>query len=356
VSNAVDVRGVLQYVPQFSERTFVVLIDDGAIPEMAVAEILLDILSLQRVGVRLAIGALSGDVDELVSWAIEIELKAAKPVASLDAERVNEILDRGQAAIFNAVGVDPLGYEAAEFSQLLEAAKLILLRDGQPVTLNGAPVPAVLKSDISSLVAQGDLLGIEYLQKAAEVCSLGIPRVHLLDGCHQGVLVEELFSTEGVGTMVYVDSYLETRPLREEDIPELLAMIGRTVRATWLVPRNYEDIREKMQDYIVLTADDTVVGCVALHSYEKENMAELACLYVKQTHEGSGYGKILAEAATTEARQRQVKRIIALSTKAASFFQKQMGWAELEPATLPAIRYQQWEESRRGSLIFGMDL
>ncbi len=356
MSNAVDVRGVLQYVPQFSGRTFVVLIDDGAIPEMAVAEILLDILSLQRVGVRLAIGALSGDVNELVDWATEIELKAAKPVASLDAERVNEILARGQAALFNAVEVDPLGSEVADFSKALDASKLVLLRDGQPVTLNGAPVPAVLKSEISGLADQGDLLGVEYLNKAADVCARGIPRVHLLDGCHQGVLVEELFSTEGVGTMVYVDSYLETRSLREEDIPELLAMIGRTVRATWLVPRNYEDIREKMQDYIVLTVDDTVVGCVALHSYEEENVAELACLYVKQTHEGSGYGRLLAEAATAEARERQVKRVIALSTKAASFFQNHMGWRELDPQMLPAKRYKQWQESQRGSFVFGLDL
>lgn len=343
-------------MPQFRGRTFVVLIDEEEIPEMAVAEILLDILSLQRVGVRLAIGALSGDVKELVDWAVEIELKAAKPVAGLNATRVNEVLARGQAAIFDLSGCDSLGEEVAHFAKELDASKLILLRDGQPVTLNGDPVPAVLRSEISDLSIKGDLLGIEYLEKAARVCALGVPRVHLLDGCQQGVLVEELFSTEGVGTMVYADSYLETRSLREEDIPELLAMIGRTVRATWLVPRNYEDIREKMQEYTVLTVDDTVVGCVALHVYAEEGVGELACLYVKQAHEGCGYGRVLADAVVAEAREKGLQRIVALTTKAASFFQRHMGWDELHPEDLPQERLDQWNASRRGSLVFGRTL
>ena len=57
-----DVRGVLQYVPLFRGRTFVVLFDEGLLPQPAVAETLLDLKALQEIGVRLVIGVLGGDV------------------------------------------------------------------------------------------------------------------------------------------------------------------------------------------------------------------------------------------------------------------------------------------------------
>ncbi len=114
--------------------------------------------------------------------------------------------------------------------------------------------------------------GRELLLAAAEACNRGIPRVHVLNGRQQGVLVDELFSNEGVGTMVHADSYRVIRELREDDIPELLGMIGRVVRRTKLVPRNYEDIHGKISDYHVMTIDDNVVGCVALHEYPERRL------------------------------------------------------------------------------------
>ena len=102
---------------------------------------------------------------------------------------------------------------------------------------------------------------------AARICRMGVPRVHLLDGHLQGALTSEIFSNEGVGTMVHTDSYREVRALREEDIPELLAMMGRSVRAAHLVPRTYEEVARRLGDFLLLTVDDNVVGSVAVHSY-----------------------------------------------------------------------------------------
>ena len=148
-------------------------------------------------------------------------------------------------------------------------------------------------AEADTLAASGTVTGAHLLTAAAEACRRGVPRVHVLNGRRQGVLVAELFSNEGVGTMVHADSYRQIRPLREEDIPELLGMIGRSVRRTKLVARNYEDIYEHIEDYHVMTIDDNVVGCVALHEYPGEHTAEVACLYVKLNHEGRGYGRRL---------------------------------------------------------------
>ena len=62
-----DVRGVLQYVPQFRGRVFAVLFDEGLLPEPAVAETLLDLKALQEIGVQLVIGVLGGELDDLAT-------------------------------------------------------------------------------------------------------------------------------------------------------------------------------------------------------------------------------------------------------------------------------------------------
>lgn len=347
-----DVRGVLQYIPQFRGRVFVVLFEQGLLPEAAVAESLLDVLALQKIGVKLVLGTLGGDLEALTDWAIEMELKAAKSLDRLDAHRAREILDRGQAVIVDAGAVSPLDESITNFAVGVGAQKLIALCDGDMISLDGEALIAVSADGISSYEDRSGLKGWGDLQKAAAACRAGIPRVHLLDGKRQGVLVDELFSNEGVGTMVYSDSYRTIRKLREEDIPELLAMIGRTVRATWLVPRNYEDIRNKIDDYYVMTIDDNVVGCVALHRYEGSDLHELACLYVKKTHESSGYGRDLVDHVIAEAKAAGVPQIFALTTRAANFFQNSLGWAAMPPEQMPEPRYREWKQSNRGSLVF----
>ena len=77
-----DVRGVLQYVPMFRGRTFIVVLDEG-LPEFAVAEALLDLKALQEVGVNLVI-AVAGD-DRAVALAadraMDLEIKFARAEA-----------------------------------------------------------------------------------------------------------------------------------------------------------------------------------------------------------------------------------------------------------------------------------
>jgi amino-acid N-acetyltransferase len=186
-------------------------------------------------------------------------------------------------------------------------------------------------------------------------CRRGIPRVHALNGCQQGVLVDELFSNEGVGTMIHADSYREIRELREEDIPELLGMIGRVVRRTKLVARNYEDIASKIKDYRVMSIDDNVVGCVALHEYAAEACAEIACLYVKQAHEGRGYGYELVSYAEQMATEKNIPRVFALTNRAADFFTR-AGYSHTDLDSLPSTRRAQFEASGRDSSVFHKQL
>jgi amino-acid N-acetyltransferase len=165
-----------------------------------------------------------------------------------------------------------------------------------------------------------------------------------------------LFSNEGVGTMVHADSYCVIRGLSEEDIPELLGMIGRSVLRTRLLARTYEDIQARLPDYRVMAIDDNVVGCVALHAEPDGRSAEVACLYVKQAHEGLGYGLELVRHAESMARERGIARVFALSNRAADFFGGKLGYREAGLDILPAGRREMYLASGRDSRVFVKDL
>ena len=350
-----DVREVLQYIPQFKGKVFFVLIEAGLLPEPAVAETLLDLGVLEDLGVKLVLGVLGGDLKDLFDWTLECEICAARvagPIAGPEAVKETlAILARGQSAVIDASHTGPLDPEVVEFARQIGVSKIIALLE-EAILIDGEPAHAIRAADAEALSVRTDVTGAELLRAAAKACQSGIPRVHVLNGRRHGVLVDELFSNEGVGTMVHADSYRMIRFLREEDIPELLGMIGRSVRRTKLVERTYEDIQSRIDDFYVMTIDDHVVGCVALHPYPDEDCAEVACLYVKQAHEGRGYGIDLVNHAEEIARKIPVSRVVALSNRAAGFFTDKVGYEAATVEALPKKRREQYEASGRDSLVF----
>jgi len=345
----VDVRGLLQYVPQFRGKVFVVIVDAS---DSALVEVMLDLVLLQNIGVQLLVGSTKHRLDVLMDRAVEAELKLSQSVWDAKSEEVGvqevtSALHRGQAVFFDCFEEVALSDRQVNLAEVVEASKLIYLHGGDEHLAEGAIRAAEvdLKNGENSLI-----------QRAALACLSKIPRVHLLDGSYPAVLLSELFSNEGVGTMVYADSYREIRALREEDIVELLGMIARSVRRSRLIPRSYADIEQNLGDYSVMVIDGNVVGCVALLQYPGELTAEVACLYVKQAHEGLGYGRELVRYAEKKAKTLGLKSVFALTNRAAYFFQETMGYRELEPSEIPTSRYQQLLASGRGSRIFGKEL
>ncbi len=350
-----DFRAALQYIPQFRGRTFVVSIDASKLPEAAVAECLLDLAALEDVGVKLVLLVLGGDVKDLYDWGLECEIKVtfakSSPSNPNAVEEIRDILQRGQVPVVDATSFAALDAVIIDLVVALRASKLIALSEKE-ILVKGSPAFALRAADVPQVIAAGNVEGQEMLQLAAFACQRGVPRVHILDGLRQGVLVDELFSNEGVGTMVHADSYRTIRPLVTEDIPELLGMIGRCVRRSFLVPRNYEEIEARIADYHVMVIDDNVVGCVALHEYVGQDCAEIACLYVKHANEGHGYGKDLVIHAESVARSKSIPRVLALTTRAADFFRQRMGYEQVPPDHLPEVRRKMLESSGRGSLVF----
>lgn len=358
--STVNVRSVLEYVPFFRDKLFVMFIEESLLGSTELVDALLDMDALQEIGVRIVLVAEGHEARPVYGRAVACELRTALVSGDLrDVEsrvQAEQVLQRGQIPVIASGGTGIFDPALVAWAVSLRASKYIALVEESRVPKRmGSPIHAIIESGVDTLteVNERDRL---MLVEAAEVCRSGIPRVHILNGRRRGVLVDELFSEEGVGTMVHADSYQEIRALSTEDIPELLSMIGRSVQDAKLIERTYEDILEHIGDYYVLTLDDTIVGSLAVHLYPEQKAAEVACLYIKHRHEGLGYGRALVAFAEQKARAVGMTQVFAISRSAVEFFRDRMMYAEWDRALLPPSRLEELCKSGRDSGVFGRAL
>ena len=186
-----DIREVLQYIPQFRGKIFLVLIEAGLLPEPAVAETLLDLAVLEDLGVKLVLGVLGGDLKDLYDWTLECEIMAARvyrPITDTMAVlETLEILARGQSAVIDASTTGPLDAPVVDFAKRIGVTKIITLLE-EAILIDGAPVHAIRAVEAAELISRTDVAGAALLLAAAEACQRGVPRVHVLNGRRQGVL------------------------------------------------------------------------------------------------------------------------------------------------------------------------
>jgi amino-acid N-acetyltransferase len=258
----------------------------------------------------------------------------------------------GQTFRVNSDGV------ALEVSEALKAAKLMFI-----TTSNGVRESGTLRAQFS--VAEGE----EYLKKkksgldkemtsklrhGVRACRNGVSRVHIIDGRQDAALLSEIFSNEGIGTMIYANEYEAIRKARKKDIGAITGLIRESVEMQQLMPRTREEITARINDFYVFEIDRNILGCVGIKLFKQkgaEMTAELECLFVSEAHENQGIGRKLMMYIEDQARGLGIKRLFALSTQAFNYFQQKGGFVEGDPAMLPPDRLEQYKKSGRHSKV-----
>ena len=195
-----DVREVLQYVPIFRGQTFLVALDGEVLSDTVMAEVLLDLISLQNIGVQLVLSYVGQAEREFLDWAAEVELKVC---VGSENSSVESILSRGQAAFIARSEGGVMDGELVDLAIRIGVDKILYLGDGEYTRgLERALNVKEAKAALEPLEEHG------VPSYAIQAVQRGVKRVHLLDGNMLGCLSRELFSNEGVGVMIYADSYL----------------------------------------------------------------------------------------------------------------------------------------------------
>jgi amino-acid N-acetyltransferase len=186
---------------------------------------------------------------------------------------------------------------------------------------------------------------------AVAACEVGVPRVHVINGHVDDGLLAEVFSNEGIGTLVYANEYQEIRPARRSDLRTVEHLIRSSIETEELAPRTRESLEEQLEDFYILEVDRNPIACVALHVHPGESLGELACLYVHPSHENRGIGQKMMHFAEAQAREKGLRRLLALSTQAFNFFLIKGGFDEGTPDDLPPSRRATYDASGRRSKV-----
>src|SRR5260221_5514357 len=141
------------------------------------------------------------------------DMQLTGEVRRIDTEAIRQRLDDGDIVLISPIGYSPTGEifnltveeVATQVAVRLEAIKLIFLMDADGLR-NGRRqrLTDLSTSDALALLAKGDKLSADvrhYLPAAIRACDNGVKRAHLISRRHDGALLLELFTRDGVGTM-----------------------------------------------------------------------------------------------------------------------------------------------------------
>ncbi|CAD7836817.1 hypothetical protein S1OALGB6SA_143 [Olavius algarvensis spirochete endosymbiont] len=187
------------------------------------------------------------------------------------------------------------------------------------------------------------------LDTAAAACRAGIERSHILDGCQSGILLKEVFSNLGAGTMVFADVYERIRRMEISDVSDMLEIMKPLVVQGMLIRRTRENIVKKQNDYWVYAMDGVVHGCAALHIHS-ELTAEIAGVAVDSRYAQLGIGRKLIAKLLEEAKKIGSQKVFALSSRSSDWFLSQ-GFHEASISSLPVKRQKEYDAVRKPKIL-----
>jgi amino-acid N-acetyltransferase len=416
-----DLRGILHYIPQFREKTFVLALDGAIVTDENFATLLLDVAVLRSLNIRvvlvhgasaqirlladeqkisasnldgagitdaatlqLALNAANRLTHEILEGLSANDLRAVCPnviiahplgiiqgvdhlftgkVERVDVEMLQTLLTQGIIPIIPPLGFDGDGRTyrvnsdgvALAVAEALKATKLIFITAQDGILVQGRLIRQMLVADLESVLAlQKDDIAPELLSKALHAvaaCKAGIPRVHVINGKVDEGLLAEVFSNEGIGTLIYANEYQQIRRALKKDVRAIQLLTKSAVESEELVKRTRAVIEKNLADYFIFEIDKNPVACVALHVFPEQKKGELACLYVNPLHENRGIGRKLIQFIENKAREMGLNELITLSTQAFTYFQSKAGFAEGTPDDLPPARREKYDQSGRNSKV-----
>jgi amino-acid N-acetyltransferase len=284
-------------------------------------------------------------------------------VERVDAGLLQTLLERDIVPVLPPIGMDGSGRSyrlnsdavAVEVAKTLGAVKLVYLSTeggirgprGVIRQMTVEEAEAFLKKNRADL-SRGVVTKLAHAVRAGQG---GVERVHLIDGREQEGLLGEVFSNEGIGTLIYTNEYQAIRVAQKKDVRAVFGLIQRGMKADELVKRTRADLERQIGDYFVFEVDRNPVGCAALHMYPEVNKAELASVYVDPRYENQGIGKKLIQYAEGAARGRGVGVLYCLSTQAINYFVQRGGFKLGSPDDLPPARREVYEKNGRRSAV-----
>jgi amino-acid N-acetyltransferase len=301
-----------------------------------------------------------------------VDFQNSGRIEKILTEPLQQILDQGMIPIFPPIGWNAAGKPynlssdeiALAVSEALQAEKLFFVSDSDGFMESRFKLPPGLVKNSDGRVARLSLEeaqevldlnagnpdpDLKNLALALTACRKGTERAHVVDGRMEGAILREIFSNLGVGTMVYGNDYESIRPMKADDIGDVLRLMQPLMAEGILVRRTEDDLLARQGDYVVYAIDDVVHACGALHDFG-EGQAEIAGIATNPVYGHLSMGRKILSYLIEKAAKAGLTRVFALTTRTVDWFE-QLGFVEAPLDSLPARKRETYDHARKSRIL-----
>ncbi len=289
-------------------------------------------------------------------------------VRKVDAPAIRRAIDTGTIVLLSPFGFSPTGEAfnltmenvATATAIALQADKLIFMTEVPGIREVFDDPDSAIDTELTLADARRILSKLPtpthptdtafYLQHCVKACEAGVERSHILPYSVDGALLMEVYTHDGIGTMV-VDEKLESlREALADDVGGILKLIEPFERDGTLVRRERHEIERDLANYTVIEHDGVIFGCAALYPYPESQTAEMAALTVSPEVQGQGDGDRLLKRIEQRARSMGLSSLFVLTTRTMHWFIKR-GFRQVDPDWLPEARKRKYNWDRRSVVL-----
>lgn len=282
-------------------------------------------------------------------------------VRRVDDLAIREHLARNSIVLVPSLGYSPSGevfnLTAAEVAAAcaiaLGADKLVVLNEERGIIAGRRPIAQLSLAEAEKLLASKRKLSEESrhtLEIAISACRRGVPRCHVISHTIDGALLLELFTRDGIGSLISADFYEGLRAATDHDINGIICLIEPLEQSGILVKRSRDHLESEIQRFHVVERDGAIIACAALYPSSDPQMAELACVAVHPEYQNMGYGEQLLGFLENKARKQGIKQLFLLTTRASHWF-REHGFRNVSTDQLPAKRRELYNYQRNSKVL-----
>jgi amino-acid N-acetyltransferase len=329
------------------ERTYIERMFSMGLPNSPLHNARLRVISGNFITAR-PVGVING-VDR-VGRGLVRHVDVAGITHALDGSAICLISTLGHSPageVFNLSALDVMG----AVSRSLGADKLIVMSDFDGInSVDGTMQRQMTVDAARQILETSNQDQKEALMLACDACDSGVPRSHLISYALDGGLLKELYTHDGIGTLISPDEYEQIKTAEGHDLSGILELIRPLQQAGVLAERSNEEVERTLDKFTVITKDSRVIACAALLDNASDKIAEIASVATHPDYRDSGHGERLVAALIDAARQSELERVYVRTTQTGHWFQE-LGFTMSLLDELPESEKQKANVDRNSNIL-----
>ena len=286
-------------------------------------------------------------------------------IRRIDEDAIHRQLDSGAIVLMGPVAVSVTGESfnltseatATQLAINLKAEKMLGFCSSQGVTNDDGDIvselfPNEAQARVEAQEEKGDYNSgtVRFLRGAVKACRSGVRRCHLISYQEDGALLQELFSRDGIGTQIVMESAEQIRRATINDIGGILELIRPLEQQGILVRRSREQLEMEIDKFTIIQRYNTTIACAALYQFPEEKIGEMACVAVHPDYRSSSRGEVLLERIAAQAKQSGLSKLFVLTTRSIHWFQER-GFTPVDIDLLPESKKQLYNYQRKSKVL-----